>query len=93
MQRLLQETEYRNLAWRLYERRNFGGLVSSLEENQAALKLLNARFGENHRFSITAIEDYRSCPYRFFLKYVLRVRPAPKPTMLPELLDLGNFII
>lgn len=90
MQRLLQETEYRNLAWRLYERRNFGTQVS-LEENQAALKLLNARFGENHRFSITAIEDYRSCPYRFFLKYVLRVRPAPKPTMLPELLDLGNF--
>lgn len=90
IQRLLQEIEYRNLAWRLYERRNFGAQVS-LAGNQAALELLNARFGENHRFSITAIEDYRSCPYRFFLKYVLRVRPAPKPTMLPELLDLGNF--
>jgi ATP-dependent helicase/nuclease subunit B len=43
----------------------------------------------DHLFSITAIEDYRSCPYRFFLKHVLKIKPAPKPTLLPELLDLG----
>ena len=90
IQRLLQEIEYQDLACRLSERVNSRAQVN-LGGDQASLDLLNARFGEDHRFSITAIEDYRSCPYRFFLKYVLRVRPAPKPTMLPELLDLGNF--
>ena len=88
--KMLQEAECRSLAWRLLERRNCKTQVD-LGENRAALQLLNARFGDEHRFSITAIEDYRSCPYRFFLKHLLRVRPAPKPTLLPELLDLGNF--
>lgn len=87
---LLRKAEYRGLAWRLHDRRNCGTRVY-LGEDPAVLQFLNARFGEGHRFSITAIEDYRTCPYRFFLKHVLKVRPAPKPTLLPELLDLGNF--
>ncbi len=87
---LLREAEYRSLAQRLHERRNCGPQVH-LGDNQRTLQLLNTRFGEEHRFSITAIEDYRSCPYRFFLKHLLKVRPVPKPTLLPELLDLGNF--
>lgn len=88
--KMLQEAECRSLAWRLHERRNCKTQVD-LGKNRAALQLLNTRFGDEHRFSITAIEDYRSCPYRFFLKHLLKVRPVPKPTLLPELLDLGNF--
>ncbi len=87
---LLKEAEYLGLALRLNERRNLGVKVN-LGENKAMYQLLNTRFGADHRYSITAIEDYRSCPYRFFLKHLLKVRPVPKPTLLPETLDLGNL--
>lgn len=87
---LLQETDYRGLALRLHGRRCVGIHVS-LGENQAVYQLLDSKFGVDHSYSITAIEDYRSCPYRFFLKHLLKVRSAPKPTLLPELLDLGNL--
>ncbi|MGE5605061.1 MAG: PD-(D/E)XK nuclease family protein [Bacteroidota bacterium] len=89
-QTLLNNAEYHGLALRLQERRNRGVKVN-LSQNKAAYQLLNARFGPEHCFSITAIEDYRSCPYRFFLKHLLKVKPVSKPTLLPELLDLGNL--
>ena len=87
---LLRVEENRSLAWRLHERRNRGSQIY-LGQDRRAVELLNTRFGAEHCFSITAIEDYRSCPYRFFLKHFLKVKPVPKPTLLPELIDLGNF--
>lgn len=85
---LLAGRERRRLALRLSDWLRAGVQVN-LAEDQGINQLLNAGFGEDHRFSITTIEDYRSCPYRFFLKHVLKLKPAPKPTLLPELLDLG----
>lgn len=84
----LSQPKGRRLALRLRDWLQFG-LRLKLVEDQGIIQLLNAEFGEKHCYSITAIEDYRSCSYRFFLKHVLKIKPAPKPSLLPELLDLG----
>lgn len=84
----LSEPIRRRLALRLRDWLR-AGLRIKLADDQGIIQSINAAFGENHCYSITAIEDYRSCPYRFFLKHVLKIKPAPKPTLLPEMLDLG----
>lgn len=84
----LCEPKRHSLVLRLRDWRQTG-LRLRLADDQRIIRLLNAGFGENHCYSITAIEDYRSCPYRFFLKYVLKIKPAPKPALLPEPPDLG----
>ncbi|NLY74591.1 MAG: hypothetical protein GX075_04740, partial [Firmicutes bacterium] len=84
----LADLKRRRLVKRLRDWRQ-AGLWKGLAADQKIIQLLNGEFGEDHCYSITAIEDYRSCPYRFFLKYVIKIKPAPKPTLLPELLDMG----
>lgn len=84
----LGEEEYYRLALQIHDWNCAEG-KGDLGEDRGVDQLLKARFGADHLYSITAIEDYRSCPYRFFLKHVLKARPAPRPTLLPELLDLG----
>ncbi len=85
---IITDPKRRKLVLRLSDRRLIGVEIN-LGQNIAIYQLINSRFGVDHRYSITAIEDYRSCPYRFFLKHLLKVKPAPRPTLLPELLDLG----
>lgn len=49
------------------------------------------RLGTTRPLAITALEEYRSCPFRFFLKQVLAVKPLTEPELLPEQVDLGNL--
>lgn len=37
--------------------------------------ILGERFSIEHQFSATELEAYASCPFRFFLKHVLKVQP------------------
>lgn len=45
------------------------GLVASIRE----------RFGPDHVFSVSQIETYRKCPFRFFVERLLGVEPAEEP--------------
>lgn len=88
---LLSEPEFLDLALRL-NHWNWGrAKVRFFEADSPANKWLLSRFGERSVINITAIEDYRSCPYRFFLKYVLQVIPVSEPPASPEALDLGEL--
>src|SRR6202166_1862744 len=40
---------------------------------------LRQLFGPEKVFSPTALEDYVTCPFRFFLKNVLRLEPLEEP--------------
>lgn len=59
--------------------------------NPMIRELLDRTYGEESCIGITAIEDYLSCPYRFFLKHFLKIRPITEGSILPEALDLGNL--
>jgi ATP-dependent helicase/DNAse subunit B len=90
---LFQTRDYRQLAVKAFQWRNRRHLYPDQPffVNPGTATLLAAKFGPDHRFSITSLEDYKSCPYRFFMKYLLRIRPVAEPELLPEKLDFGNL--
>ncbi|MGD8399814.1 MAG: exodeoxyribonuclease V subunit gamma, partial [Bacillota bacterium] len=48
-------------------------------------------FGPEHSFAVTALDEYRKCPYSFFLKRLLRIEPLTEPGLLPQVIDLGTL--
>ena len=46
-------------------------------------------FGPTRVFSPTALEDYVACPYRFFLRHLLRLEPLDEPTEEVEVTRRG----
>jgi ATP-dependent helicase/DNAse subunit B len=90
---LFQTRDYRQLAVKAYQWRNRRRLQPDRPffVNPASGALLVDKFGPDRRFSITSLEDYKNCPYRFFLKYLLQIRPVDDPALLPEKIDFGNL--
>ena len=89
---LLQNPMYQQLTkqiWQEYGLRK--GIGYQLFQKAESHRLVENIFGEKHTFAITALEDYKTCPYRFFLKQLLKVKPLLRPQMLPDNLDLGNL--
>jgi len=85
-------TEHRTLGRALQARarrwrpewRNVDGLV---EPSEAARAALNERYSalKTRGFSVTALEKYAACPYRFFLSTVVGVRPRSTVKHVEEL--------
>jgi ATP-dependent helicase/nuclease subunit B len=90
---LFQTREYRQLAVKAFQWRNRRRIQPDQPffVKPATGTNLAARFGPDHRFSITALEDYQKCPYRFFMKYLLQIRTVAEPELLPEKIDFGNL--
>jgi ATP-dependent helicase/DNAse subunit B len=51
---------------------------------------LAQRFGPEKIFSPTALEDYVACPFRFFLRHVLRLEPLEEPSEEIEVTRRGQ---
>lgn len=89
---LLRSISYRQLIKRIRSRKlRRIGPVAPLFANPASLQLIAKMFGPDHVFAITALEDYRGCPYRFFGRRLLNVQPVLKPEPTPSALDLGSL--
>jgi ATP-dependent helicase/DNAse subunit B len=89
---LLRSVSYRQLIGRIKSQRlRRKGLVAPLFSNPASLQFIAKLAGPDHVFAITALEDYRSCPYRFFMKRILNVQPLVKPEHTLSALDLGSL--
>ncbi|HYH03632.1 MAG TPA: PD-(D/E)XK nuclease family protein, partial [Bacillota bacterium] len=89
---LFQDPGFRELAVKTYQWRFRRHLVPKqpFYTNPGAAAILE-RLGAQRPLAITALEEYRSCPYRFFLKQVLRLKPVLDPQLLPEQIDFGNL--
>ena len=57
----------------------------------AARKELSARFSPQHTFSATELEQYASCPYRFFLERVLKLEPIEELALAVDYLERGRL--
>ncbi len=49
------------------------------ESDSAVRTELARRFGPDRAVSVTAVESFRACPYRFYLERVLKVESPPEP--------------
>lgn len=67
------------------------GLDGVSDQTPYLRQWLARRFGREVSLGITAVEDYLACPYRFFLKYLLKIRTLPAESLLPAAVDLGQF--
>ena len=56
-----------------------------LNPNAEALAALEGHRPGNRSFSATGLEAYAACPYQFFLKSVVRLRPVERPEALIHL--------
>ena len=56
-----------------------------LNPDPEALAALERHRPGNRSFSVTGLEAYASCPYQFFLKNIVRLRPIERPEALLHL--------
>jgi ATP-dependent helicase/DNAse subunit B len=75
----------------LRQDRSHFGPAEGMICGDAARKELSARFSPQHTFSATELEQYASCPYRFFLQRVLRLEPIEELALAVDYLERGRL--
>ena len=53
--------------------------------------VFSRRFGPDHTWSISRLEAYRECPYRFFASSVLHLEERPEPVLGLDHRQMGNI--
>jgi ATP-dependent helicase/DNAse subunit B len=61
-------------------------------EDDYLLTELSRRFGENYVFSATAFNEYATCPFRFFARRVLRLRPRISAALDLQASEYGQIL-
>lgn len=54
-------------------------LPVNFSKDTEALKILSSKFGPSRKLSVTKLEQYPRCPYRFYLENVLDLSPLDEP--------------
>jgi ATP-dependent helicase/nuclease subunit B len=72
------------------DRRRFGPAEGMLS-GDAVRRELSARFSPQQTFSATTLEQYASCPYRFFLEHVLGLEPIEELVLAMDYLGRGRL--
>ena len=70
----------------------FFGAHDGVIAHPAALDDLARRFGADHGFSVTSLEQYGGCPFAFFCHYVLGVEAPAVPPETIEAVDEGTLL-
>jgi ATP-dependent helicase/DNAse subunit B len=74
---------------RLVVARSDGGAAPSDGDLSALAGALALRFGPQHAWSASALEEYRSCPHRFFFGRALGLQSRPVAQIGPDTAVLG----
>jgi len=72
------------------DRERFGPAEGVLQ-SEAVGQRLSACFDSDRTFAATELESYASCPFRFYLERVLRLRPLEELTLAVDLLERGQL--
>lgn len=54
-------------------------IYDGIIRDRGVIDLLKKRFGPEHLWSASQINDYGSCPFRFFAKHALKLNPTDEP--------------
>ena len=72
--------------------RNRFGPTEGILQSSAACEQLAARFGPQRTFRATELEQYASCPYRFFAERVLGLEPPVELALAVDYLKRGRLV-
>ncbi|MBD3286453.1 hypothetical protein GF359_07815 [candidate division WOR-3 bacterium] len=61
-------------------------------QNPDTIQIIRNRFDETYPFSVTLLEVYLNCPYRFYLASVLGLEALEEPSLEPEGRLLGTVL-
>jgi ATP-dependent helicase/DNAse subunit B len=75
----------------LRQDRDHFGAAEGVLRGSAAGHYLSARFPSTHTFSATELEQYASCPFRYFLDRILKVEPLEDLTLEFDVLERGRL--
>jgi ATP-dependent helicase/DNAse subunit B len=71
-------------------RRDRFGSLEGMLQGSAALNVLAARFAPDRVFSVTDLEAYAECPFRFLMERVLAIEPLAEAELRPDYLARGR---
>ncbi len=60
--------------------------------DKEVLAILESRFGPNRHLSVTKLEKYRACPYRFYVYEILGLEPVELPKLSLEPQQWGRVV-
>ncbi|MBI2824095.1 MAG: PD-(D/E)XK nuclease family protein [Planctomycetia bacterium] len=66
------------------------GPFEGMLDSRAAADWLAGEFGSDKRFSASRLEQYGSCPFKFFLQNVLRLKPVAELALETDLMARGS---
>jgi RecB family exonuclease len=58
----------------------------------AAGRVLAERFGPEHAWSASRLEQYAGCPFQFYVQHVLRLEPVEDPVLATDYLNRGRML-
>ncbi|HEX3044470.1 MAG TPA: PD-(D/E)XK nuclease family protein, partial [Bacillota bacterium] len=88
----LEDINYRGLAFQVEQwRARMAGPTAPFFTQPGSWKLLARIYHPEYAFAITALEDFRKCPYQFYFRHLLKVRSLLKSQLFPSALDLGDL--
>lgn len=93
-------SQFKVLQQYLFEPAVLNHTEETLESNQSMLTLLHTdeagwlcrEDGHKYRLSPSALNTYISCPYSFYLQYILGLRPPEQEDTLFEANTMGSFV-
>ncbi|MFZ1290547.1 MAG: PD-(D/E)XK nuclease family protein [Melioribacteraceae bacterium] len=89
LNQVLQKNKVRDLRIKNYLEANiYNGFINSNEEN--ILNYLNNY--SQKEFSISQLETFAKCPFKYFSERILKIKPIEEPTEEIEPLELGNVL-
>lgn len=71
--------------------RNFG-FYEGLMTDERVLAALAERYGTAHVWSATELENYATCPHRFFLRNILAIQPLMELSLDSDYLERGSLL-
>ncbi len=68
------------------------GAYEGMVVSEAAQRVLLARYGAEHCWSPSQLEQYARCPYQFFLERVLNLEPCNEPALAADFAGRGRML-
>ena len=80
----------KNPIWKLKVEKAIKGFYHTNKSENLTIENMNKLYGKTLKTSVSRLEQYKKCPFSFYLKYALKLKPQEEYTIKP--IDTGSFM-